>query len=127
MKATGSPYVGMLQKAGAVMAWLGFSTLTLVILIQVFEISRILGHLLIPANFAQEVASRWRPVVVSNTVLLGGAVAWLWSVVYTLNRFLGTAASGPHALRKAAGPLLAAGLVIVGLYGAEHWLTVVVN
>lgn len=124
MKLAGSPAAGMMQKAGAVMAWLGFSALTLVILIQAFEVSRTLSHLLIPPNFAQEVASRWRPVVVSNTVLIGGAVVWLWSVVYTLNRFLGTPRSGPPAWRKVAVLLLAAVLVVASLYGAERWLRV---
>ncbi len=124
MKLAGSPAAGMMQKAGAVMAWLGFSALTLVILIQAFEVSRTLSHLLIPANFAQEVASRWRPVVVSNTVLIGGAVVWLWSVVYTLNRFWDTPRAGPLAWRKVAVLLLAAVLVVASLYGAERWLLV---
>ncbi len=122
MKTAGTPQIGIRQKASAVIAWLGFSTLTLVILIQVYEIVRTLSHLLMPAHFEQEVASRWRPVVVTNAVLVGGALAWLWSVVYTLNRFLGTPRAAPLTGRQTIVRLLLAVFVVTCLYGAERWL-----
>lgn len=112
-----------LHQAGAMVLWLLLGGLLLVLFVQVYELTRTASHWLIPTNFEQEVASRARPMLISNSVLVLGAIAWLGAVVLTMGRLLDLGRNPDAGLRRfcvrwfgAAGGLLAL------LWLAERWL-----
>ena len=117
---------GGLRIVLAVCLWLLLSGLLLLLVLQAYELSRALGHLLIPANFEQEVASRARPMLFSNSVLLLSVVLWLGTVVVAMHRLLALSQN------QTAGSLglfcarwFGAGAVLLGLLWLTHrWLPV---
>lgn len=116
-----SPYARVLLQAGAALAWLVFAGLALSLLIQCHELVRLLGPRLIPANFEQEVASRWRPVLLANTVLISGAIGWVAGVIIMLGRFQ-RQASGTGLLHLSARTLGPSGLGVLALLWLERIL-----
>lgn len=79
---------GGLRVLLAICLWLLLNGLLLLLFVQAYELSRSLGHLLVPTDFEQEVASRARPMLISNSVLVLGAILWLGAVIITMNRLL---------------------------------------
>ncbi len=79
---------GGLRILRAVCLWALLSGLLLFLVLQAYELSRALGPLLIPTDFEQEVASRARPLLLSNGTLLLSSVLWLGAVVRAMNRLL---------------------------------------
>ena len=114
------PWLG---QVGAVALWLLLSGLLLVLFVQVYELTRATGHRLIPANFEQEVASRARPMLISNSVLVLGAIGWLGAVVLTMGRLLALGRNpGGGLLRFCVRWFGAAAGSLVLLWLADRWL-----
>lgn len=87
-------------QVGAVALWLLLSGLLLVLFVQLYELTRAVSHWLIPSNFEQEVASRARPMLISNSVLVLGAIGWLGAVVLTMGRLLALGRNPDRGLKR---------------------------
>lgn len=112
-----------LRQAYAVALWLLLSGLLLVLFVQLYELTRTASHWLIPANFEQEVASRARPMLISNSVLVLGAVGWIGAVVLTMGRLLDLGRNPDSDLKRFCTRWFgtAAGLLAL-LWLADRWL-----
>ena len=112
-----------LRQAYAVALWLLLSGLLLVLFAQIYELTRTVSHGLIPANFEQEVASRARPMLISNSVLVLGAIGWIGAVVLTMGRLLDLGRNPDSSLKKFCTRWFgtAAGLLAL-LWLADRWL-----
>ena len=112
-----------LRQAYAVALWLLLSGLLLVLFAQIYELTRTASHWLIPTNFEQEVASRARPMLISNSVLVLGAIGWIGAVVVTMGRLLDLGRNPDSGLKKFCTRWFgtAAGLLAL-LWLADRWL-----
>lgn len=112
-----------LRQVWAVALWLLLSGLLLVLFAQIYELTRTASHWLIPANFEQEVASRARPMLISNSVLVLGAIGWIGAVVLTMGRLLDLGQNPDSGLKKFCTRWFgtAAGLLAL-LWLADRWL-----
>lgn len=114
------PWLG---QVGAVALWLLLSGLLLVLFVQMYELTRTASHRLIPTNFEQEVASRARPMLISNSVLVLGAIGWIGAVILTLGRLLNLGRNPDGGLKKFCTRWFGtvAGLLAL-LWLADRWL-----
>ncbi len=112
-----------LRQVWAVTLWLLLSGLLLVLFAQIYELTRTASHWLIPTNFEQEVASRARPMLISNSVLVLGAIGWIGAVVLTMGRLLDLGRSPDSGLKRFCTRWFgtAAGLLAL-LWLADRWL-----
>lgn len=112
-----------LRQVWAVTLWLLLSGLLLVLFAQIYELTRTASHWLIPTNFEQEVASRARPMLISNSVLVLGAIGWIGAVVLTMGRLLDLGRNPDSGLKRFCTRWFgtAAGLLAL-LWLADRWL-----
>lgn len=112
-----------LRQVWAVALWLLLSGLLLVLFAQIYELTRTASHWLIPTNFEQEVASRARPMLISNSVLVLGAIGWIGAVVLTMGRLLDLGRNPDSGLKRFCTRWFgtAAGLLVL-LWLADRWL-----